>query len=150
MTKKKYHKKYIKPSQEKVIKKRISDLNDQVTPFFGRYTSEQKEWVNTWSTELSPFEALSLKQQVEWSKKLEVAFSVRHDKVALAKNMDRVLFFHTDDWAPKDEAIMDVNQDITYTLVAQLVRSQTAKQRAKMNKKLKSYQEDFITLSQKK
>lgn len=143
-----YHKDYILPSDEKKYKRRANEIKDKIGPFFGRLTKEQKGWIDEWARALSPYEELTLKQQEIWAKKLEQALELKDDEQALLAILDDVMFYRTDDWDPELEKILDHNQDITYELLAKLVNGQTEKQRKKMFKKLKNYQNDFIELSQ--
>ena len=60
---KKYTKKYVNVKKDKLYKKRISDLCEYMDPFFGRYTSQQKEWLETWAQNLIDYEERMVEQQ---------------------------------------------------------------------------------------
>lgn len=145
---KKYHKKYVATKIERLYKKRADELTDNISPFFGKLTEEQKQWINAWSKNLQPYEALSLKQQETWGEHLKEALALRKDREALLEKLDQVMFYRTDDWDPELERILDHNQEITYSLLANLVNNQTPKQREKMFRKLNKYRTDFEALSQ--
>ncbi|MFL0804140.1 MAG: hypothetical protein K6L81_10485 [Agarilytica sp.] len=144
-----YKKKYVNISAKKQAKRRRNELLDYIAPFFGSFTKEQKQWITDWSTEVKPYETLTLKQQTIWSDEVKGALDARHDKALLDTLVDEVMLYRTDDWDPDLEAILDHNQDVSYALMARLVNSQTPKQRKKMFSKLKSYQKDFRTLAKK-
>lgn len=144
---KKYTKQYVKVKKDKLYKKRINDLCKYMDPFFGRYTTQQKEWLEIWAQQLIDYEERMVTQQENWSKNLLSALKNRTTKPALHAQLKEIVLYRTDNWEPELNAILDKNQAATYNLVATLVKSQTPKQRDKMNKKLDSYISDFQHLS---
>ncbi|MFT5083424.1 MAG: hypothetical protein ACI9Y1_001467 [Lentisphaeria bacterium] len=146
----KFKKKYLDISKKKLFKKREDTFKDNASSFFGRFSKQQKQSIELWSKTLTPYEALTLVQQQTWADELASALTVRHNRTTLAGKLDKLMFYRTDEWSPKLEKILDYNQQLTYTVIAQLVNTRSDKQRKKMTKKLRSYQSDFIELSQKK
>lgn len=144
----KYTKKRVNISQKKTYNKRVDELKDQTSRFFGRLNQEQKSWVTDWSKQLKPYEALSVEQQKVWADKVATAMEVRHDKEKLSVLIDEIVFYRTDDWEPELEAILDHNQKISYELVAKLVNSLSSTQQKKMYSKLAGYKDDCISLSE--
>lgn len=144
---KKYTKQYVSVEKNKLYKKRIDDLCKYMDPFFGRYTSQQKEWLDIWAQQLINYEERMVAQQENWSANLLSALKNRTTKPVLHAQLKEIVLYRTDNWEPELNAILDKNQAQTYDLVATLVKSQTTKQRDKMNKKLDKYVSDFQHLS---
>jgi len=147
---KKYRKKHVDIDDKKRVKIQINELKSRLGPFFGRFTPEQKAWIEQWTAELKPYEKLTLEQQETWAGNVAEAFAVRNDKQQLRAKLEHVMFYRTDDWNPELQAALDFNQEITYDLVARLINSQSDKQRGKLVKKLTSYQQDFLELAKRK
>ncbi len=143
----KYKKKHIDISQKKLIKRRKSELTDRLGPFFGRFTDEQKVWIEEWAHALEPYEALTLNQQKLWEKELKAALDVRENKKELGKRLDGIMLYRTDDWDPELEKILDKNQALTYTLIAKLLNNRTEKQTERFVRKLSAYRDDLKELS---
>ena len=144
---KKYTKQYVTVGKTKLYKNRIDDLCKYMDPFFGRYTSQQKEWLELWAQQLIDYEERMVTQQENWSANLLSALKNRTTKPVLHAQLKDIVLYRTDNWEPELNAILDKNQATTYDLVATLVKSQTTKQRDKMNKKLDKYVSDFQHLS---
>lgn len=144
---KKYTKQYVNIKNNKLYKKRIDDLCKYMDPFFGRYTSQQKEWLELWARQLIDYEERMVTQQENWSANLLSALKNRTTKPELHAQLKEIVLYRTDNWEPELNTILDKNQAATYALVATLVKSQTEKQRNKMNKKLDKYVRDFQHLS---
>lgn len=143
----KYKRKNIDISAEKLHKQRIEEVIDSIDPYFGRLTQEQKARINQWAEQIKPYEALTLTQQKTWALEVEQALDVRHDKLQLAKELETVMFYRTDDWDPKLEEILDHNQEVSYALIADLINSQNEKQREKLRDKLEGYRNDCKELA---
>lgn len=144
---KKYTKQYVTVKKNKLYKKRINDLCKYMDPFFGRYTPQQKEWLEVWAKQLIDYEESMVNQQENWSANLLSALKNRTTKPMLHAQLKEIVLYRTDNWEPELNTILDKNQTTTYDLVATLVKSQTTKQRDKMNKKLDKYVSDFQHLS---
>ncbi len=140
---------YVDISEKKQYKQRKHDLTDHIGRFFGRFTDEQKALLDDWAKAIRPFEIQSLEQQVIWAQRVSDAMAVRDDKVQLRARLGNIVLYRTDDWDPKLQATLDYNQDITYVLLANLVNSQTDKQRQRMLSKLEDYSEDLRQLAAK-
>lgn len=143
---KKYKKKYVDISEKKQRRKRREELVDYISPFFGSFTEQQKQWLEEWLDQLQTHEPLTLKQQELWAKKVEDAMMHRNNIELINSKLDGIIIYRTDDWAPELQRILDHNQEATYSLLAKLVNNQTEKQKKKMLSKLKNYQKDFISL----
>lgn len=146
-TREKYRKKYIDISDKKRYNKRRDEIYDRLGPFFGSFSAEQKQWIEAWSRQLEPYEALTSQQQSLWADAVKAALDQRKNPAELSKQLDQIMFYRTDDWDPELEKILDKNQQLTYELIAKLLDSQSEKQRAKLLHKLTSYREDFLALS---
>lgn len=146
-TREKYRKKYIDISDEKRYNKRRDEIYDRLGPFFGSFSTEQKQWIEAWARQLEPYEVLTNQQQSLWADAVKAALEQRKDPAELSRHLDQIMFYRTDDWDPELEKILDKNQQLTYTLIAKLLTSQSEKQRAKLLHKLAGYREDFLTLS---
>lgn len=145
----KYQKKHIDISEKKLLKRRKNELTDYLGPFFGHFTSEQKQWIDEWAHNLEPYEALTLKQQELWAIELKEALNARKNEEELSKRLDGIMLYRTDDWDPKLEEILDKNQDLTYNLIAKLLNNRTEKQRTRFVRKLSAYRDDLNELSSK-
>ena len=146
----KYHKEFIAQSREDVIKVHQKDVKKYIKPFFGRLTKEQKKKIEEWGKNLVEYEEYSLAQQEISAKELEEGLANRTDKEQLEKVVRRLLFYRSDDWIKEYREATDVNQELTFTLLAELYNSQSEKQRKKTIAKLRNYQKDFIDLANKK
>lgn len=146
---KKYDKKYVKSSEEKKLKLRINDLKDYLGPFFGRFTDEQKQWMEDWSRSLKPYEPLTLKQQEIWKHTFLSAMFHRDDREKLEKNLKELVVYQTDNWQPELQETLDYNQSQTYALLAKLLNNRTDKQKQKFKKKLTSYLNAFEDITSK-
>ncbi len=146
---KEFYREYIDISQKKRLKQRKHDLTDHIGRFFGRFTDAQKLLLDEWAAAIRPFETQSLEQQVIWAKRVDDAMAVRDNKAQLRERLGSIVLYRTDDWDPALQATLDYNQDITYILIAELVNSQTDKQRQRMLKKLEAYIQDLRKLAEK-
>lgn len=144
-----YKEEYVDISDEKKIDKRKTDLMDELGYFFGRFSKDQKALIDEWAKQMHPFEAHTLKQYDLWSERLQEAFAVRQDRELLQEKLRAIVLYRTDDWDPELEAVLDKNQEITYNVIAQLINTQTEKQRRKFEHKLNEFEQDFLELSSK-
>lgn len=138
-----YHKKYLSGDMQDLAEARINELKDKIGPFFGRFTDQQKEWVDDWARDMEFYEPLMLKQQEDWAHTLEEVLNRRHDKAFLAASLRKLMFYRSDDWHPELERMIDVNQALSLEMGAKFMNHLTPKQREKMNKKLDKYIEVF-------
>ena len=142
-----YKEDYVDISQEEKIDQRKKDLVDELGHFFGRFSKEQKTFIDTWAKQLRPYEDHTYKQYALWGEMLQEAFAVRDDREALSEKLRVIVLYRTDDWDPELEAVLDKNQEITYELIAKLINTQTDKQRKKFIHKLNGFEEDFLELN---
>lgn len=142
-----YAKEYVNIDTNKVEKKRIDDLRQYMDDFFGKYSVTQTQWINTWSEQLIPYESLMLTQQENWANHLVRALDHRQDKKKLHTQLQSIVLYRTDNWDKTLNDILDKNQAVTYDLVATLVKSQSQKQRKKLNKRLDQHINDFTRLN---
>lgn len=142
-----YEKDHVTASREKVIEARINDLQDHLSPHFGRLTDEQKQWLEDWATSLIPFEEVTLKQQEIWAEDVKALLAKRQDKAMLKRELRKLIVTNTDDWPEDAQAIFDKNQELTYDFLARLVNNLTPKQKKKMNSKFDSYINDLYDLA---
>lgn len=146
--KQEYREEYVEVSEKELFKQRRTDLTDELGPFFGRFTDEQKLAIDEWAKALTPYESLAEKQYDAWADMFAAAFAERDDKAALQEKLRAIVLYRTDEWDPELEKILDENQALTYNLIADLVNTQNDKQREKFVKKLKGFQEDFHELAE--
>ena len=146
----KYKKKYVDSSDEKKLKLRIKDLIDYLGQFFGKFTPEQKQWMDTWSQSLQPYESLTLVQQEIWAETFLKAMEHRDNRAQLESHLQQLILYQTDNWQPELQAKLDHNQAKTYELIAKLLNSRNEKQREKFRKKLNSYLKDFNKMNKPK
>jgi len=143
----KYQKQFVDVNEAKLHKARIEELKDHLQLAISSFNAEQQTLMQNWSHSLLPFESLTLKQQELWATELQQAMENRQDRAQLDKTLRKLLFVHTDHWDEELERRMDVNQEITYKVLAQLINSLTPKQRKKMNNKILGYVADFRELA---
>ncbi|VUD61639.1 hypothetical protein TDB9533_02857 [Thalassocella blandensis] len=143
-----YKKDYVDISSEKQIENRKTDLVDELGFFFGRFSKQQKQLIDDWARQMLPFEAHTVKQYDLWGKLLQDAFATRNNREELTDKLRVIVLYRTDDWDPELEAILDKNQEITYQLIADLINTQSDKQRKKFVRKLEGFEQDFNQLTQ--
>ena len=147
---KKYEKEFIKPSRDKVVKTHVKDIKDYVKPFFGSLNKEQKQLIAQWGEQLVEYEHFSLKQQKASAELLSEALNKRTDKKNLDTVVRQLMFYKSDDWMIEYQDAVDINQKLTFNMLANLYNSQTEKQRKKTLKKLNNYRKDFLDLASSK
>lgn len=145
-----YTEKYISSKPQKIHKNRVNKLKDYVTPWTGRLTAEQKQWIDTWSLDLEPYAELALEQQVAWEEKLRNHMAQRQDIAALEKGLHELTFYRTDGWGEEIQKTMDINQEKTFALLAKIYNNLTDKQKKRVAKKFHNYIADFRDLAAKK
>jgi hypothetical protein len=145
-----YKDEYVDPSPKKRQKLYYKKFLKYAQEWLGTLSKAQKENVKIWSAQLEPFETLNLQQQKIWEQELEKILSQRHDKPALLKGLQGLMFHRTDNWQPELEAILDRNQALTYQLIADLLNGMSEGQRKHLNKKFDDYRKIFTELAQDK
>ena len=144
-----YEDEYVNVDDEERRENHVKNLSDAIKPWLGRPTKTQRQWIKTWADELEPFEKLNARQQELWEQDVAKILAQRQDKAALQKNIGGLMFYRTDNWQPELEALLDRNQDRTYTLLAKLINQATPKQKEKFTGKLLELREDFLVLSER-
>lgn len=134
-----YKEEYVDPSTSKRQKLYYKKFLKHSQDWLGTLSKAQKEQVRTWSEQLEPFETLNLEQQKIWEQDLEKILAQRHDKTALFKGLQNLMFHRTDNWQPELEKILDRNQALSYQLIADLLNGMSEGQRKHMNKKIEDY-----------
>ncbi|WP_188150443.1 DUF6279 family lipoprotein [Teredinibacter waterburyi] len=138
---------FIDVSAKKLFKARRAEINSYLKMGIPRFNATQTARLKSWSETLVPFEKLTLKQQQLWADELHQAMLARKDKAKLRATLERLMFVHTDHWDKELESITDENQDMTYTMLSDLLNSQTDAQRKQTHKKLEQYIKDFRSLA---
>ncbi len=144
-----YRKDYIEDSDEKVQKRRIRDITRYIGGFFGSFTEDQKQTLKNWEESLTPHEELMLDQQLTWQADFLHAMSLRTNASLLEEKIHSLMLFRTDNWNPELQKVLDVNQDLTFSMLAKLFNSQTPKQKKKLEKKFDQYINDLSILARK-
>jgi len=142
-----YRKDFVEVSEEQLHKKRIRELKSHLSLVLSGYTGAQKDAFMAWSKSLTPFEELALRQQEIWGQDLSQALEKRQDRKQLETTLRRLLFVHSDEWDPELERKIDVNQGLTYAMLAELFNTLEDNQRAKMNRKIDGFIKDFRELA---
>ncbi len=142
-----YEEDHVTAKQERVIEERINDLKDHLTPYFGRLTETQKQWLKEWATSLVPFEEVTLEQQEIWADNVKTLLANRQDEKLLKRDLRKLIVTSTDDWPEEAQAIFDQNQELTYDFLARLVNNLTPKQKERMNRKFDGYIKDLYDLA---
>lgn len=130
---------YVDISLEKQAKKRYKDFVEHFKPWVGSLNKQQKQRIRTWARAIKPYEALHVQQQLRWEALLKDTLAQRADLPTLQAGLSQLMFYRTDDWIPELEAILDINQALTYEMVEQLLRGLSTKQHQHMLDKLRDY-----------
>ena len=149
---KKFNKKFIKAKRTKVLKRHQDSLLDNLKRFFvfSEFTPQQQQLVDDWATKLVPYEPYSLEQQEFAAQVLQKAFEMRDNKPAFEKTLRALLAPSNDNWNENYREATDINQTLSFQLIADLLNSQTDKQRKKTLKKLNKFKKDFLDLASSK
>ncbi len=145
-----YKRDYVDDEDEKIQKRRIRDVTRYMGQFFGRFSESQKKRMLDWETNLHPYEELMLAQQEEWETGFVDAMQYRDNKPELQNRLHKLMFYRTDDWDTELQAQLDINQQATFIMLADLFNSQTPKQKKKMRNKFDQYIRDFRSLAGQK
>ncbi len=139
---------YIDVSEKQLHKARIKELKSNLSyASIGGFSKEQKSMLQAWSESMIPFEKLALTQQEIWAAELEQALTERDNKEKLQARLKKLLFVHSDHWEEELERRIDHNQNLTYAMLAELMKSLSPHQRNKMNRRIDNYIDDFRQLA---
>ncbi len=140
---------YVTVSNKTRIKRHRKELTRFMKRLIGAPNKTQKQQIAQWAKALEPFEKLNAQQQKMWQKDIGNLLKDRQDLAKLTAGLGELMFYRTDNWAPELEAILDRNQEQTYSLIAQLINELDTAQRAKMITRLANYSKDFDHLHNK-
>ena len=144
-----YRKDYIDADDEKIQKRRIRDLTRYIGGFFGRFTEEQKQRLIDWEDSLEPHEEFMIKQQIKWQAEFIEAMTFQDQPTELQARLRNLILYRTDNWDTELQRRLDVNQTLTFVMLADLFNSQTAKQKQKMERKFDQYIDDLRALAKR-
>ena len=139
---------YVDLSRKKQIEKRYDDFYDHFKDWLGAASKQQKQDIHNWAESLEPYEHLSAEQQLTWEQQFRQLLAQRQNKTNLKAGLEKLMYFHSDEWNPDLEAVLDRNQAKTYTLIADLLNHMSDKQRAHIHKKLAGFIDVFEELHQ--
>lgn len=140
---------YVKPDSEERRQKNEDEFKDNLKRFIGRLNSQQEQWIDDWSRKLVPYAELSARQQILWQEHLGKYLTLRDNKALLQQGLRELMLYRTDNWAPEAEKAMDINQTLTYDLLARILNNLTDEQQKRLDKSLRGYITDFRELTKK-
>lgn len=140
---------YIDTSIKKRKKERIRDITKYIGPFFGRFTVEQTTLLDEWESTLADHEPLMLVQHMNWQKEFLHAMQYQTQTEVLFNHLKELMIYRTDNWDSRLQEQLDINQDLTFAMLAKMFNSQTPKQQKKLESKFNQYIDDFRDLHDK-
>ncbi len=138
---------YVKPDLDDRRQKNMDKLKDNLKRFIGRLDSRQEQWIDEWSRKLHPYAELSAQQQLLWQEHLAKYLVLRDNKPLLEQGLRELMLYRTDNWHPKAEKVMDINQTLTYDLLAKILNNLTDEQQKRLHETLRGYIVDFRELA---
>lgn len=144
-----YQEDYIDAKPKDVQKRRIRDITRYIGGFFGKFTEEQEARLTSWEDSLEKHEVLMMSQQQDWEADFLAAMQYQNNLPVLQDKLRALMLYRTDNWDEELQRKLDINQDLTFEMLADLFNSQTPKQEKKMERKFDQYIEDLKQLARK-
>lgn len=142
-----YRDDYIDDDDKRIQKRRIRNITRYLGGFFGKFTDEQKQRLNDWESNLEPYETLMLAQQEQWEHDFVDAMNFQDQPDKLQSKLRALMLYRTDNWNPELQKQLDINQENTFIMIADLFNSQSDKQKQKMERKFNHYIDDLRDLA---
>lgn len=144
-----YRDDYVDADSKHIQKERIKDITRYIGGFFGRFSDQQKQRLIEWEESLSPHEELMLKQQEQWQADFLTAMQYQDKPDELQARLRNLMLYRTDNWDKELQQRLDINQDLTFAMLADLFNSQSDKQKDKLRRKFDQYISDLNDLASK-
>ncbi len=143
----KFIREYVNLSPAKQADKRYKKMKGYLDDWLGGLSRQQREWLKEWSESLEPYEALTAIQQMHKRHQLIAALQERKDADALLAKLRNVAPHRSGDMPKQAKALVDRNQERTYTLLAKILNDRSDRQDERFKRKIGSYIRDFESLA---
>jgi len=120
---------YVDKPRQKLIELRIERLTDRVENWVGPLSNEQKQWIETWSSQVKPTAQQWIENRRAWQNRLGSILRENRSGTDFEEHLRKLFVNSQKTWPESYRVDFEYNRQLVFNLFVKLVNNLSTKQR---------------------